>query len=191
MPATVAGRIAFWKGLHERFARLGDRIDGETRGRLLGAVRERIPMVTPQEQRALQRENLEADEKFWGDLHDMHAGAVEETRALAAKAESDIAERRAELAKAADRRDAAKAARERLDRGEEEAMMVDHTAEIATRWRQKLAAAEARIQEKGRHNATEADKDNAFKLFTPWKSDKAQSTPTLDDLRERMAGDEL
>jgi hypothetical protein len=35
------------------------------------------------------------------------------------------------------------------------------------------------------------DKDNAFKLFTPWKSDKAQSTPTLDDLRERMAGDEL
>jgi hypothetical protein len=50
-----------------------------------------------------------------------------------------------------------------------------------------LAAAEARIQENGRHNATEADKDNAFKLFTPWKSDKAQSTPTLDDLRERMA----
>jgi hypothetical protein len=50
-----------------------------------------------------------------------------------------------------------------------------------------LAAAEARIQEMGRHNATEADKDNAFKLFTSWKSDKAKSTPTLDDLRERMA----
>jgi hypothetical protein len=50
-----------------------------------------------------------------------------------------------------------------------------------------LAAAEARIQEMGRHNATETDKDNAFKLFTPWESDKAKSTPTLDDLRERMA----
>jgi hypothetical protein len=49
-----------------------------------------------------------------------------------------------------------------------------------------LAAAEARIQEMGRHNATEADKDK-FKLFTSWKSDKTKSTPTLDDLRERMA----
>jgi hypothetical protein len=65
------------------------------------------------------------------------------------------------------------------------AIMVDRTAaaaaEIAT-LRQKLAAAEARIQEMGRHNATEADKDNAFKPFTSWKS----RTPTLDDLRERM-----
>jgi hypothetical protein len=73
-------------------------------------------------------------------------------------------------------------------------MMVDHTAEIAT-LRQKLAAAEARTQEMGRHNAAEADKDN-IKLLTSWKSDKAKSnptldetksTPTLDDLSERMA----
>ena len=48
-------------------------------------------------------------------------------------------------------------------------------AEIAT-LRQKLAAAEARIQDAG-------DKDNAFKPFASWKS----RTPTLDDLRERMA----
>ena len=46
--------------------------------------------------------------------------------------------------------------------------MVERTAETAT-LRQKLAAlAEADqqnvfIQERGRHNATEADKDNAFK----------------------------
>jgi hypothetical protein len=51
------------------------------------------------------------------------------------------------------------------------------TAEIVT-LRQKLAAAEARIQEMSRHNATEADKP-----FASWKS----RTPTLDDLRERMA----
>jgi hypothetical protein len=48
-------------------------------------------------------------------------------------------------------------------------------AEIAT-LRQKLAAAEACIQEMG-------DKDNAFKPFASWKS----RTPTFDDLRERMA----
>ena len=60
------------------------------------------------------------------------------------------------------------------------------TAEIAM-LKQKLAAAEARIQEMGRHNATEADKDNVFKRFTLWTSDKVKSTPTLYDMRERMA----
>ena len=63
--------------------------------------------------------------------------------------------------------------------------MVDHTAEIAM-LSQKLAAAEARTQGMGRHNATEADKDN-IKLLTSRKSDKAKSNPTLDDLSERMA----
>jgi hypothetical protein len=66
-----------------------------------------------------------------------------------------------------------------------EAIMVDRTAAAAaeiTTLRQELAAAKARIQEMGRHNATEAD-NNAFKPFASWKS----RTPTFDDLRERMA----
>ena len=54
-------------------------------------------------------------------------------------------------------------------------------AEIAV-LRQKLAAAAARIQVgMGRHKEPEADKDNAFKPFTSWKSDKIKSVPTLDD----------
>ena len=54
-------------------------------------------------------------------------------------------------------------------------------AEIAA-LRQKLAAATARIQqEMGRHKATEADKDNALKPFTSWKSDEIKSPPTVDD----------
>jgi hypothetical protein len=65
-------------------------------------------------------------------------------------------------------------------------MMVDRTAEIAT-LRQKLATlapAEAHkdnvfLQEKSQHNATEADKDNAFKPFTSRKSDKTKSAPTF------------
>jgi hypothetical protein len=43
-----------------------------------------------------------------------------------------------------------------------EAIMVDRTAAAAaeiTTLRQELAAAKTRIQEMGRHNATEADKD--------------------------------
>jgi hypothetical protein len=57
------------------------------RRELMGIVHERIMMVTPEEQQALQRENLEADEKFWADLHDLHAGTVEDTKGLATKVE--------------------------------------------------------------------------------------------------------
>jgi hypothetical protein len=59
-------------------------------------------------------------------------------------------------------------------------------AEIA-KLRQELTAFKACIQQTGRHNATEAYKDNAFKRFTPWKADRAKSAPMLDDVRERMA----
>jgi hypothetical protein len=52
-------------------------------------------------------------------------------------------------------------------------------AEVAM-LRQKLAAAEARIREI-------EDKDNRFKPFTWWTSDKTKSAPTLDELRECMA----
>ena len=60
-------------------------------------------------------------------------------------------------------------------------------AEIAV-LRQKLAAAVARIEVKmGRHKATEAYKDNAFKRLTSWTSAKVETTPTPDNRHERMA----
>jgi hypothetical protein len=109
MPPTVSGRVAFWRALRERLGRLGNRLDPETQARLLGSVHARIPIVTPDEQRALQRENFEADEKFWTDLHDLHAGTVEDKKGLAANVGREIAEAQAELAKTAARRDTAKA----------------------------------------------------------------------------------
>jgi hypothetical protein len=105
-PPSVADRVAFWKGTHERL----------TTTRSLHA---RIPMPTTDEQRALQRENIEADEKFWAGLHDMHAGTVEDHKGLAATVESAIASGQAEMVKAAEARDDARARRERLDRGED------------------------------------------------------------------------
>jgi hypothetical protein len=56
--------------------------------------------------------------RLWADLHDLHAGTVEDTKGLATKVERNIAKGQAELAKAAELRDAARAARE-LDRGED------------------------------------------------------------------------
>src|SRR5262249_3736012 len=51
-PLSVAARIEFWRGLHERLAQLSNRLDAETRGKVIGAVHSRVPMVTPDEQRA-------------------------------------------------------------------------------------------------------------------------------------------
>ena len=48
-----SARIEFWHGLHERLAQLSHRLDAETRGKVMGAVHARVPMVTPDEQRAL------------------------------------------------------------------------------------------------------------------------------------------
>jgi hypothetical protein len=61
-PLSVAARIEFWRGLHERLAQLSNRLDAETRGKVMGAVHARVPMVTPDEQRALQLENAKGDD---------------------------------------------------------------------------------------------------------------------------------
>ena len=61
-PPSVAARIEFWRELHERLAQLSNRLDAETRGKVMGAVHARVPMVTPDEQRALQPENAKGEQ---------------------------------------------------------------------------------------------------------------------------------
>jgi len=51
-PPSVAARIEFWRGLHERLTQLSNRLDAETRDKVMVAVHARVPMVTPEEQRA-------------------------------------------------------------------------------------------------------------------------------------------
>ena len=119
MPLSVEGRLAFWQRLHERLAKLSNCVDAAMQSKLLGDIHVRIPMVTLDEQRALQLRNAEADEQFWTNIHDMHAGTVEDHKGLAATAERKVAEGEAEMAKAASHRDAAKDRRERLQRGED------------------------------------------------------------------------
>ena len=63
-PLSIADRLAFWKALHERLAKLANRIDAATQGKILGAVHVRIPMAGPDEQRELQLANAEANERF-------------------------------------------------------------------------------------------------------------------------------
>ena len=51
---SVADRIAFWRRVYETLAELANRIDAETQGKIISAVHSRIPLVTPNEQRALR-----------------------------------------------------------------------------------------------------------------------------------------
>ena len=84
IPPSVADRVAFWQRVHDRLAKLSNRIDPATQGKLRGDIHNRIPMVTPDEQRALQLENAEADERFWASLQDMHQSTVDDHKRLAA-----------------------------------------------------------------------------------------------------------
>jgi hypothetical protein len=115
---STADRIAFWERLHAKLTKLSNRIDAETHGKVLGAIHARIPMVTADEQQALQIENAEADELLWSRLHDMHAGTVEDHKGLAATVANAIATRTSAMTEAANNAAAAKQRVERLRKGE-------------------------------------------------------------------------
>jgi predicted N-formylglutamate amidohydrolase len=59
----------FWQKLHERLAKLSNRVDAAAQGKVLAEVHSRVPMVTADEQRALQLENAEAEARFWEHFH--------------------------------------------------------------------------------------------------------------------------
>jgi hypothetical protein len=116
---SIADRITFWKALHERLAKLSNRITAEDHGKILGAIHARVPMVTADERQQLQRENAEADAKFWSVLADMHQSSVDDHRALAAKVERKIADGEAQAAQATASFDAANDRLAKIDKGEE------------------------------------------------------------------------
>jgi uncharacterized protein (DUF885 family) len=118
LPPSVADRITFWGRLHERLAKLSNRIAAADHGKVLGAVHARVPMVTADEQVALQLENAKADADFWNRLADMHAGTAADHKGLAAWAERASAEGEIERAKAAEHAARAKERVERIERGE-------------------------------------------------------------------------
>jgi hypothetical protein len=89
-PMTIAGRIEFWRKFHERFDNLDNRI-GDQKIKILNAIHARIPMVTMDEIRALQRENAETDVKFWSGLQGLNTDFAEGNKALAVIAASKAA----------------------------------------------------------------------------------------------------
>ena len=118
-PPSIAGRLAFWQSLHERMALLGNRIDSATQAKLYGDIHARIPMVTPDEQRALQLDNAKADAQVWDTLADMHGDTVEGHQGLIASAERTKTAAAAAQAKAAQQAARAKDRVARIERGDD------------------------------------------------------------------------
>jgi hypothetical protein len=118
-PATVMARLVFWQRLHERLAKLANRVDGAMQSKVLGDVHARIPMVTLDEQRTVQLENAEADERFWAGHRDMNQATAEDHKKLSAKAEQAAANLQAAAADADAKAAAAKERAERIKRGED------------------------------------------------------------------------
>ena len=119
VPPSVSDRITFWQKLHERLARLANRIDAETQGKILGAVHDRVPMVTIEEIRALQLENTEADERFWSQLQDMNETAAADHTVLRTDIDNKIAAFQAGAAEAKAGANAAKNRAAQLKKGED------------------------------------------------------------------------
>jgi hypothetical protein len=76
-------------------------------------------MVTPDEQRALQLANAEADERFWAGQRDMDQATAEDHKALSASAEQAAAMLQAAAADADTKAAIAKERSERIKRGED------------------------------------------------------------------------
>jgi hypothetical protein len=118
-PPSVAARIEFWRRLHDRLGKLGNRVDPTTQAKLLGDVHARVPMVTVEEQQALKLKNAEDDVRFWAVIHDFHEERTGGQRQVIAVTEADIAKGQAAAANAASHSAAANERLERLKRGED------------------------------------------------------------------------
>src|SRR4051812_4490520 len=117
-PPTVADRIAFWRKLHERLAKLSNRIDAETHGHVLGAVHRRIPMVTADEQREVQLANAQAEAATWEAVATMYESTAADTKTLVASAERSVAANSNAAKAATEIAEAAKDKLARIERGE-------------------------------------------------------------------------
>jgi hypothetical protein len=117
-PPSVAGRFAFWLHLHERMAKLGNRLDAATQAKLFGDIHARIPMVTPDDVQAEQLANAKVEAQTWNVIANVHAGTVESHKGLVASAERAKAAA-AEHAKAVEECERIKDRIARIERGED------------------------------------------------------------------------
>jgi hypothetical protein len=118
-PPSIADRVAFWAELHSRLFKLSNRVDANTQGRIFEQIHARIPMPTADEQRQLQKENAEADERFWSSLQHLNAAQAENHKGQLAKTQRTVADSEAAAKDAAANAGRAKERLAKIERGED------------------------------------------------------------------------
>jgi hypothetical protein len=119
VPPSIHERLVFWQRLHERLGRLQNRIDAAAQAKIMAEVHTRVPMVSVNEQRAQQLQNVEADERLWSSLHGLHDALAADQRGLAATTERAIADNETAMAQASTKAAAARDRIARIKAGEE------------------------------------------------------------------------
>jgi hypothetical protein len=97
LPMTVASRVAFWMGLHERLAKLANRVAGENHGKILGAVHARIPMVTAEESEAERKSHIAAEVAEWRKIEAFYERIIAQDERRIAKCHEEIELHRANI----------------------------------------------------------------------------------------------
>jgi hypothetical protein len=115
---SVRSRLAFWAKLPQRLAALGNRIGPDEHPKIYAALHSRIPMVTAEEQRAVQEENFNDDERFWDAMRDLNAASAEGQKGLIAAAEEKLKGNESAAAHASEQLETAKNRLQRLRQGE-------------------------------------------------------------------------
>jgi hypothetical protein len=118
LPISPETRTNFWHQLWPRLARLDNTLDTDIKEKVCDALRERIPIVMPDELHALRVEAAKADEKWWSAIQARleEQAADNLIHAQKAKAAADSATDGAE--NAAKHASAAKQWRGKLERGD-------------------------------------------------------------------------
>ena len=117
-PPTVADRVEFWRRLHERIGQLSNRVDGTAQAKILGEIHARIPMVTIDELRTLQVDNIQADEQVWTGLLDIYQSTLDGDKQVLAGLQKKIEAGEAAVKHAGELAAGAKEKARRLQQGE-------------------------------------------------------------------------
>ena len=87
---SVRERVAFWAKLPGRLDALGNRHRRRRLSETIDAARNsRIPIITPDDIRAVQEESFEDDERLWDAMHSLNAAHIESHKAAIAHAEGE------------------------------------------------------------------------------------------------------
>jgi hypothetical protein len=118
MPFEAADRVALWAKLFERISKLSNCLDADAQRQIFDAIHARVPLMTQDDLRTLQRDNARTDVDRWTAMRDLTAGVVADKERLVVHLNEEIAEGKKLVADGDDRVKGAQGRIDAIERGE-------------------------------------------------------------------------